>query len=70
MVVGAPEGLVLGIDVVAHEHGAEVIADLLEVHVDDVFFLDLVEVSIDLLVDRAYFLQFSQLQAAGILPTG
>lgn len=59
VIVGASEGFVLGVDVVAHEHGAEMIADFLEIHGDNVVFLDLVEITIDLLIDRAYFLQFS-----------
>ena len=31
VIVGAAEGPVLRIDVIAHEHGAEMVADLLEI---------------------------------------
>lgn len=70
VVVGAAEGLVLRVDVVAHEHGAEMVANFLEIQLEYVVLLDLEQIAIDLLIDGSYFLQFSQLQPAGILPTG
>lgn len=69
MVVGAAEGFVLRVDVVAHKHGAEVVANFLEIQRHYVVFLDLVQIAIDLLIDGTYFLQFSQFQPTGILST-
>ena len=69
MVVGAAEGFVLRVDVVAHEHGAEMVANFLEIQLHYVVFFDLVQIAIDLLIDGTYFLQFSQFQSTRILAT-
>lgn len=55
MVVRASKGLVLRVDVVAHEHRAEMVADFLEIQLHYVVLLDLVQIAIDLLVDGTYF---------------
>lgn len=70
VVVGAGEGAVLAVDVVAHQQAAEVRSHLVELHHLHVFLLVLVEVPEYLLGNVAHLLQLCQAQSAGVLPAG
>lgn len=54
MPVGAPEGLVLAIDVVAHQEGAEVVVQVVELELFHIFGLIGEELSEYLVVDWSH----------------
>ena len=70
VVVGAGEGAVLAVDVVAHQQTAEMRPHFVELHHLHVFNLVLKEISENLLRNVAHLLQLCQTQPTGILATG
>jgi hypothetical protein len=70
VVVGAGEGAVLAVDVVAHQQTAEMRPHFVELHHLHVFSLVLKEISENLLRNVAHLLQLRQTQSAGIFAAG